>query len=253
MDRFRFERHVEAAALPGPSVAILMMLARRVNRAQGAIPDTDQPSLAVLARATGYDKATVVRHLHLLEAAGWIHRAVPPRWAQQQLHMNTSYTLLVPRDYPRASRTVHLERIARAEMAERSALAGVAGPGDTADGPSAPGAVAPEPGAGSRDPHRSQGSSKTQESKYKSSSGADDELAELARNELKQLTGRAITAEQAAEAVRLVLEGREVASPAAYLRRALRADPARFLPAPSSPPSLAEVEAELRRKTQEDT
>lgn len=256
MDRFRFERHVQAAALTGPDTAILMMLARRIRRSLGAIPDGDQPSLSELARDTGYHRTTVCRHLRVLAAAGWVHRNVPPKWAQQKLHMTTSYTLLVPAGYPQASSRAHLEQVARAEMADRRERDGIEAPG--ADPGSAPG-----PGAGARaapassgGAHRSDQDKPGTQDRPASSSAADDdeklraELNQIARGELAELTGRQVGLRTAAAAVRLVLEGRDVKNPHAYLRRALRAEPHRFVPR-ANPPTLAEREQELRRLHQE--
>lgn len=257
MDRFSFERHVQRARLTGPDTAILMMLARRIRRSLGAIPDSDQPSLSELARDTGYHRTTVCRHLRGLAAAGWVHRNVPPKWAQQQLHMTTSYTLLVPDGYPQASSRAHLEQVARREMADRRERDGIEAPGSDPGSAPAPGAGAGRPPASSGRGYRSDQDKPGRQDRPESSSAGDDdaglraELAQIARGELAELTGRQITLRQAAEAVRLVLEGRDIKSPHAYLRRALRADPQRFV-SRSTPPTLAEREQELRRLQQEE-
>jgi hypothetical protein len=66
--------------------------------------------------------------------------------------------------------------------------------------------------------------------------------------ELAVMTGRAITEATAAEAVRQVLDGRTVRNPAAYLRRALRANPERWAPPRALPPRVDELGPDGRVK-----
>lgn len=72
------------------------------------------------------------------------------------------------------------------------------------------------------------------------------QLDEAAAAVLKELTGRTITGDQATAIRRRVLDGRTVSNPRAYLVKALRADPAAFLPPARDPADQSLTEALAR-------
>lgn len=222
MRRFEIERAVLRAQLPAPSVAIMLVLCTRMSARDGAIPRDHQPSLTWLAEASGQDRRTVMRHLAQLEAAGWLARDRPRRADAARYHITTAYDLAIPGAYQQARGTHSLA------------------PG--AHGPRSRGAGPPGPGAGHAEARGAAPHSQRETGEGQTSSGtAGDDLATIAQSELAALTGRQVPARTAAEAVRLILDGRQVRNPAAYLRRALRADPARYAPAPSGPPPFREL------------
>jgi DNA-binding transcriptional MocR family regulator len=107
MKRYEIEHAVLAAALPGPSVALMLTLCTRIYKDEGVIPQPEQPSLSRLAADTGYDRSTVMRHLAQLEQNGWLIRIRPPVWLARQLHVTTSYAMRVPGGYPQARGNGH--------------------------------------------------------------------------------------------------------------------------------------------------
>jgi len=247
MRRFDIERAVLAAPLPGPSVAIMLTLCTLIWADEGIIPPGKQPSLSRLAIATGYDRSTVMRHLNQLEPAGWVTRIRPPKWLAQQMHVTTAYAMHIPDGYAQARGNGHLplgaltgeaRRLALEALEARDAEARSAALRDHAAG-------AAEAGSGAR--HSPDDQSAEDPGGRRSSAGDDLELWQIAATELVVITGRKISEDQAREVVRLVLEGREVKRPAAYLRRAVRADPGRFLPR-SQPPRVSELGPDGRPK-----
>ncbi|MGH3123953.1 MAG: hypothetical protein ACRDND_23445 [Streptosporangiaceae bacterium] len=235
MKRYDIERAVLAADLPGPSVTIMLALCTRIWRDEGIIPPDRQPSLTELARDCSLSRSTVMRHLNdPLERAGWVIRIRPPMWLARTEHVTTAYAMQVPEGYAQArrrrrrglgadpgesGRTAEQELAARDEQARRAAL------------------HIPD------------------ESDSRRSSPDDDPdlaLARIARAELAAITGRQIPMATAAEAVRLVLGGRTPRSPEAYLRRALRDKPHRFLPPDPGPPPLRDYEARVAQQIQHD-
>lgn len=210
MNRYDYERAVESSRLDAPCRALAGALARRLNRDSGAIPAHAQPSLCKLARLTGYGVSTVKRHLHHLAAGGWVERHPPPRWLAQTEHAVTSYTLTMPAEFPQA----------------RPKLSRALGPEQARARPATGRAHGPQGGAGMaqggpQGPERPQGETESRQ--------PDAGLVRVAQDELSALTRRQVSDADAAEAARQILAGRVVARPAAYLRRALRADPERWV------------------------
>lgn len=222
MGRYDDERAILASGLPVISRAILLTLATRVNARSGTIPAEHSPSIGRLARMTGASRASVKRHLRALEAAGWLVRDRPPAELARREHRTTAYTITPP------------------GMAH-------GGPGHSSPGATArptPGRALGSPEAGPlahRGPQETEtGTDRPTETQHH---GGDDSLRTIARTELATLSGRKITDSDAAAAVRLVLDGRDVARPAAYLRRALRADPGRFITRRGAPADRTVAEA----------
>lgn len=173
MRRYDIERAVLAASLPGPSVAIMLTLCTRIYRDEGIIPPAEQPSLTRLAADTGYDRSTIIRHLALLERAGWVIRVRPPKWLAQTVHATTAYAMRVPPGYaqargslPRAlgarsgeaRRTAAQALAAQHEEARRAALGELGDTGGAARGgpPHSTDTAEtrhPDPAAGTRCPH----------------------------------------------------------------------------------------------------
>lgn len=220
MNRWEIERHIDRAALPAPSKGILRALCTRMHGDTGFIERRFSPSIRALARMTGLDKATVCRHLNLLEKNQWIVRHRPPVVYAQQLHITTRYEIHVPFFYPQAGRTLPPDLVAEDDEAGRRARDAL---------------VAERDEAGRAVRRKSPEDTSSTEIVIRPD---DDSLAEIAREELAAATGRTITMATARETVRLVLAGRAVSNPAAYLRRAIRQDARRFLPSPSGPPQF---------------
>ena len=227
MQRYELERHVDQADLPGPEKAILRMLLSRIHARTGTIPAHAQPSLSVQASLTGYHRSTVMRHLSALEKAGWITRDRPGPWLARARHLTTAYTIHAPESYPQARRRGGQGLGAERAGARRTEEQGLG---------------AERAGARRRAPHKTE---RFTERRQTSSSGDGDgcgSLDQIARDELAALTGRQVSIRTAAEAVRLILAGRSPRNPQAYLRRALRADPARYAPPPSGPPPFRDLD-----------
>jgi|ERR1035441_590012 hypothetical protein len=227
MKRYELERAVEHAALPGPAKGILFVLCARISARDGSIPDRYQPSLSMLAAHSGYSRSTVMRHLNGLERDGWVARDRPEKPLSRAEHLTTAYTMSVPEGYPQARVTRHRGLGSRGAMARVTADQELGSPAATELGsPAAP------------------IQKRRQKNVLQPRDDDDDsqsELVDIARRELAALTGREVPYSTAAEAVRLVLDGRAVASPAAYLRRALRDQPRRYLPAASGPPNVRDL------------
>lgn len=220
-----------SAELPAPARSILLVLCTKLGRSSEAIEPRFSPSLAGLAHMTGYHVSTVCRWLGFLEAEGWVIRHRRDRAEAGRFHLPTVYALSIP-----PSRSVR-----GVPVADREA-------------PSRPARQAP---LAERQPAPSRSETQSDRDTPQTVLISDDDLAELAelvRGELATLTGRVIGQAEAAEAARLVLAGREPRNPAAYLRRSIRADPQRFLPARSGPPpfhELARLQAEAMAKDTE--
>lgn len=219
--RYSIERALGRSELPPPSRALVRVLCERIDARTGRIAPQHSPSIARLAADTGYHRATVCRHLALLDAAGWIARRRPAGPAALRRQETTSYELRVPGGLSHTAtgggRSVRQGAVAEGAEASRSAR------------------------------HSQTGTERLTECDDKSSPSWDGddraraELAEIARDELRALTGRPVTLRQGADAARLVLAGREVRDPAAYLRAALRDAPGRYAPASRQPPPVAEL------------
>jgi hypothetical protein len=232
MRRFEIERAVQRAPMTAPSKAIMMALCTRISGRTDAIEPQHSPSLRTLAQMTGLSKSTVCEHLGLLEWAGWVVRTRRPQSEAGRLHLTTVYRLRVP-DWFSADPCP------------------APGPGDVRQ-PDNPG---PSSGHG---PVRQPGRPGPPAAHKQSETGkgdivitGDDDLREIATAELAAL-GRTVSPAQAAEIVRLVLDGRAPKSPASYLRAAIRRDPQRFAPRGNHPPpfaDLARLQAEAIAKT----
>jgi hypothetical protein len=100
--RFDAERALESSGLPQTSRDIAFALCRRMDAGTTTIQPRHSPSLTELARVVGVCRRTIMRHLHTLEAAGWITRTRPPRDKADQ-HPTTSYTVTIPGTAPAAA------------------------------------------------------------------------------------------------------------------------------------------------------
>jgi hypothetical protein len=221
MNRYEIERAAKRAALPGPSFALVMLLCSYMSRGTANIPERYQPSLSALAAGSGYCRATVKNHLNRLERDGWLTRNRPPKWLAQTQHARTQYAVHVPHGYPQArpdDALGHGQEIATArpeaspELGHEIAVA--------------------RPAAS----HSQKGESEVRTGTTNVVL-SDDDLCIIAKVEMRARAGREIDDGHAAEIVRLVLDGRPVRNRGAYLRRAIREDPRRFLPAASSQPA----------------
>jgi DNA-binding Lrp family transcriptional regulator len=95
-NRFDAERELEASGLPQTARDIAFALCRRMDAGTTIIQPRRSPSLNQLARAVGCSRRTIMRHLHTLEAAGWITRTRPPIDRARADHVTTSYTVTIP-------------------------------------------------------------------------------------------------------------------------------------------------------------
>ncbi len=94
--RFDAERELETSGLPQTARDIAFALCRRMDAGTTMIQPQHSPSLTQLARAVGVSRRTIMRHMHTLEAAGWIARTRPPVGT----HETTAYTVSLPGDRP---------------------------------------------------------------------------------------------------------------------------------------------------------
>lgn len=216
--RFDIERALGRSGLPAPSRAIARVLCECIDKHTGTIQPHHSPSLKTLAARTGYDKSTVARHLAHLAETGWITRHPPSLPAALAQQATTTYDIHIP---------VH-RAVAQCDTASRGPRHAPVAHGDT----------------GCRSGRPNQGGDRDRSAAAPTSSSADDDaLRELVKSELRELTGRVVGDRQAAEAVRLVLDGRRVRDRARYLLTALRADPNRFAPPAGNAPPFAELKA----------
>jgi DNA-binding transcriptional ArsR family regulator len=91
--RLAFERAIRYSSLPAPARHLALTIATWADVGTGMIPERFQPSISVLAEATGLSEATVKRHLRVLEADGWLVRDRPEISRE---HARTQYALTVP-------------------------------------------------------------------------------------------------------------------------------------------------------------
>jgi hypothetical protein len=237
MKRYDIERAVERARLPSASVAIMMMLLRRIDAKGGEIPPGRQPSLSMIASAAGCHRSTVMRHLRALETAGWITRIRPPLWLAQRYHVTTAYAMHIPSSYPQARRRGDPGHAADSEEARRAAEQEIAARDAAASRAAHSGLDAPGADAGRTPGHKSEGPSEQLSEHRSEAVTGDGDLpqraaqAAVVRDELAALTGRKIPLRDAVQIARVILEGRPVRDAGAYLREALRRDPQRYLPA----------------------
>jgi hypothetical protein len=155
MRRYEIERAVLAADLPGPSVAIMLTLCTRIWADQGIIPPAAQPSLNRLAADTGFDRSTIMRHLRLLELAGWVSRIRPPVHLARTLHVTTAYAMRVPGGYAQARGSAHRGLGALTGEARRAAAEALAAQDADARRAAAPELGDGAPGARGAAPHNS--------------------------------------------------------------------------------------------------
>jgi hypothetical protein len=209
--RQELERALLKSALKGRHRHLLLTLLTHQNWRTRIIEHP--PSLTELEHETGRSRTWVRDTLYELEDAGWITRRPPPPELAAAQHLRTAYECHVPgspahRKARQAPGLTHKER--RELMANRIRVARDA----NRYTPPAAAAAAAAPVA---------------------DAGAELEL------ELEQIAGRELASfnrgerpppEVCRETVRLVLDGRTVADPAAYLRSAIRREPRRFLPVP---------------------
>jgi DNA-binding transcriptional ArsR family regulator len=227
LDRFQIERQLRTSGLPAPARAIVRVLCERIDRDTNQIPAEWSPSYATLAADTGLSRRTIMRHVKLLAALGWIHAERGSRRHHAITHESVRYQVTVPAS----------DSLSPALVPERH----------KASDRGAPGLVTGRARASDTAAHSHQSSA------HPSSARDDDLLRDIVKDELLSLTGRRVGDGQAAEVVRLVLDGRDVRRPGPYLRRAIRSDPGRYSPGSSaSPPSWAEVQAEQERLHQRD-
>lgn len=261
MKRYEIERAVGRAQLPGPSKSIMRALLARINAKTGTIPGEHQPSLSQLASLSGYDRSTVMKHLNALEKAGWVIRIRPPMWLARTQHVTTAYAMRIPDGYPQARRRGEPRHAADREQARRAAAQALAARDSEADR-----AAADPLDAGPGGPDRTAAPVTdmpteevlTDQGQESSPAGIDDDpqlrasLAKTAIEEMRELTGRTLTLTQATGVVRLVLGGRRVKHHDAYLRKTLRTDPQRYLPAKGSDRGLtADTYSDLARAQRE--
>lgn len=220
MNRYEIERAAKRAALPGPSFALVMLLCSYMRRGTADIPARYQPSLSALAAGSGYCRATVKNHLNRLERDGWLTRDRPPRWLAQTQHARTKYAVHVPDGYPQARPSDglgHGQEIATARPEDSRELGQE---------------IATARPAASH--------SQRKDSEVRTDTPdvvvSDDDLCIIAKVEMRARAAREISDGQAAEIVRVVLDGRAVRNRGAYLRRAIRENPRRFLPAADGQP-----------------
>ena len=200
--------------LPPSCRHLMHVLCIRIDAKASVILSRHQPSLTDLARDTGRNRRTIIRHLAVLDRRGWIIRARPKIADARTKHARTHYTLLIPaRDTtsPRGLIT------ASSELAAVGPLPGGSKPS---------GLVTQEPEARGTTPRRSSGSSQ--------SSGPEIEAVIEA---IREKAGITVSAEWAARVAEQVLGARDnIRDPARYARRViLAAPPSTYVPTPTPP------------------
>ena len=94
--RFTYERAIRRSGLPAPARHLALTIATWAAVDTAEIPERFQPSLTTLEEATGLSRATVKRHLSVLEAAGWLGRDRPDVIKARTEHARTGYRLRIP-------------------------------------------------------------------------------------------------------------------------------------------------------------
>jgi hypothetical protein len=94
--RLAYERAIRRSGLPASARHLALTLATWADIGTGVIPERFQPSISVLADATGLGTATVKRHLSTLESGGWLGRDRPEISRARAEHARTQYALRVP-------------------------------------------------------------------------------------------------------------------------------------------------------------
>lgn len=96
--RFAYERGIRRSDLPAPARHVALTIATWADAETGIIPKRFQPSLTTLEEATGMSRASVKRHLSVLEEAGWLGRDRPDVIKARTEHARTGYRLTVPQE-----------------------------------------------------------------------------------------------------------------------------------------------------------
>ena len=273
MSRLAYERAIRRSDLPAPARHVALTAATWADITTGLIPDRFQPSIAILAEATGMHEATVKRHLKTLVAGGWMVREVR-RQAGRRDNDVTRTTLTIP---AAASQGDDAEvgaecanppeevgaQSAKGGRTERQGVSAESAKGGRTErhkSPLSSGSTYQSPGAGTpgHDTGRS-GDHRDGSTKKPTTIKSDlDAAADAAREELGKATRREVRPEWARKvamnilnaATRPISEGRH----AAYVRTAIRNETNldRFLPTPT-PSSSRLDEAFLPDAPAEDT
>ena len=209
--RYDVERALESSTLPAVSVSIVMWLCTRMARGSTEIPAGASPSLTRLARMTKHHRRTVMRHLLVLEAAGWITRTRPGIAKARSQHRTTHYTVTIP-----------------------DTISGFPQPDDLGAGNhQARGTKPPELGAESSEargtvPHETGGTDP-----YTDSAGI-----EPIRDEIEKRTGRTVSYEWAAKVAAQLAGEPGVRNPIGWAVHRIKTDPdpRKFLPTDQPPP-----------------
>lgn len=104
--RWAYERAVLASKLPASARLVLLALAVVADWPCGKTPERFTPSLSTLADLTGLSRRTVMDHLNIAEADGWVERYRPLVEKARADKERTRYRLMVDK----ASATVALAR-----------------------------------------------------------------------------------------------------------------------------------------------
>jgi hypothetical protein len=210
-NRFDIERAVEASDLAPIGRHIILVLCGRMMQGSTVIPPGFSPSLTQLARATGWDRRTIMRYLNILEAAGWLIRRRPDPGKARTEHIRTAYVVTVARDT--ASRGVG----AGSAQARDSTSRGLG----TSDSKA----------RGTLSPNQIFSDQRTDQS------GNDGDLAELVIKQLHLRTGVTVGYEWAQQTTELLLARPGIKNPRAYIIRTITTDPRpeRWLPTPEPP------------------
>ncbi len=242
---------IASRELSGPDVAIMLVLCTRINARSGEIPRQHQPSTRRLARDCGYSRDTIRRHLAGLERAGWLAIERPSARLAASEHVTCAYTLVIPPgtdagDYPQVMQSWADDRSGAGPADDPGWAGGQSGAGPADDPGWAGGQSRAGPAIGHRQTDRQMNIVIDEDPAIAA------RLARVAIEELGAATRRRLTEDQALEVVRLVLAGRRVTHPEAYLRSALRDDPRRYLPAAANqPPPASELGPDRARQLRE--
>jgi hypothetical protein len=214
ISRFDIERAVLSSDLPGYSRELVLILASKIDRRTGAI--RHPPALRQLAREAGIHRTTVLRHMRVLEARGWVVRHPRDPRARRdlgrRLHQPTRYELLIPHPQPQGGMVHDAPGLGAA--GDKSMVHDAPGLGAAGD----KSMVHDAPGI----PGTSSGSHRRQES--------EDDLI-LAVLQEAEMRGRGVSKAQAAAIVKQILAGRTIHTSAqAYVREAIRRTPDKYLP-----------------------
>jgi hypothetical protein len=196
--RFDVERALEVSDLPPVSRHIVLVLCSRMDAGTTVIPPRHSPSLTRLARGTGWDRRTIMRHLARLETKGWLTRIRPSPHQARAQHITTAYAVTPPAAYPHPG--------AQDPVAEGTPPPGLGAPGDTARGSV---------------PRRSD----------------QPDLIQIVIDGISKRTGKTITPEWARKVLQQILSRPGIEHRAAYVKRIMTTDPdlTRFLPGPDEP------------------